>query len=120
MFEISANVMTAFGAEHWKVVRNELTALIIKVAPDLPRSISADELVRRIESGMRVAQACDVTSNRDLMLVSLAHALLGADILSQQNFAWLADLLAEPSGDSDTRIFRMHSRLSEMKSPTDA
>lgn len=114
MLQISPGVVDAFSAQRRVVVLEELLSLVVQVAPGLARTIPREEMVRRIDAGISVANASQITSNRDLTLVCLAHALLGADIFSRPGLEWLADLLGEAPGDPDTRVFRMHIRFSEM------
>jgi len=69
------------------------------------------ELLRRVDAGLRVGRHYQVSEERDLMLLALAHVLFGADLLAQPDKSFVAQILGGGIGLNDNRVFRIDQRL---------
>lgn len=114
MLAISPDVSAAFAAMRIPEVALQMAEVIATANPDLAATMPRDELNRRALAGTHLAQRYRLESSRDIMLLCLAHAIFGADLLSRPGFEWVAPLLQEPVEGPDTRAYRLHVRLSEL------
>lgn len=114
MLAISPDVSAAFAAKRIPEVALQMAEVIATANPDLVATMPRDELNRRSLAGTQVSDHYGLQSARDIMLLCLAHAIFGQDMLSRPGFEWVAPLLQEPVEGPDTRAYRLHLRLSEL------
>lgn len=113
ILRISPSVVEAFAGQRADTTAARMIGLIGQSNPQLAGSMQHDEFCRRIEAGVAVSRRVEFSTDRDIMLLCLAHAVHGSDMLSRPEFAWLADLVAESRATPDTRAYRMHCRLAD-------
>lgn len=114
MLTISARTMSAFVVERARETAKRMSDMISQADPAIPARLGKAELQARVDRAVQLAIACDLKTERDILLLSMAHAIHGGDLVQQPKFEWLMPLLQERPTGHDNRIYRMHCRLSEM------
>ena len=111
MLAVSPTTMQAFGQDRVAQVAADYAALIRTAHPGITGVLDEPALLARTRAAINAGSRHDVRSRRDLLILCLVHVLNGPDALEQSGLAWMAQILAEPRCEPDTRAYRIHCRL---------
>lgn len=111
MINIEQQVYEAFQRQSEKSVAAEMAELITRSNQSLVQQFTPEQFEVRIKAGVRAAFRFEVSAECDVVLLCLAHVMLGPDMLEIPELNWVREILEEGESPEDDRVLRIHERF---------